>query len=333
MSSPNYHTATLQSVLDKSAIVAVALELDLDRAEVLLETAEKFFANNAATLAGKRFALSFKLDFKGGKELTSYDVISSVQQNTPILHIGADLTLHKATPGDTSLVGTLSRTQNNKRLDLLWQETTLHYIVLGRHIHDSRIAVIDPPTVSQRWSRPFSQFQAIINDHMEGSIQYERRVRYWKDKKARILSAGLDGTEKIFHAELFWWLDAFLTDKLLVFAQATGFGQDSTDITVVTSSGGRHVIEVKWLGINENGTQYKRPQINAGLVQVKEYLRKDQNLLSGYLVVYDGRERKVHDSDSQYSHRHLHSKCSRPFILFLESETPSQIGARTAREQ
>src|SRR5262249_15994725 len=147
----------------------------------------------------------------------------------------------------------------------------------------------------------------------------------------RILLAGPDGTEKIFHTELFWWLNTFLTDRASVYAQPSGLGQDSTDIMIITITGGSHLIEVKWLGENEHTPAYRQPQINAGLIQVKVYLEKDNKILSGDLVIYDGRERSLHDSQSKYSKRNLHSRCNHPYILFLESQTPSQIAAKSSR--
>lgn len=324
--------AALQSVLDNAAVIAAILGVSLEEAENLLRAAETFVRSASSSLLNRRYVLSFRMSKSGKAPITVAEVLAAISTNRPIVQISSSSAFIRSDPGDTSLTGSIARTNKTDILELVWHEGTLHYVIGGRLIHDEKIASASGPTApSQAWYKPFAQFSLMLNDHMEGAVQYEKQLRYWKEKKKRILLVGPDGTEKLFHGSLYWWLDTFLTDKLKVYAQPLGFGQDSTDIMVISSSGGVYLIEIKWLGVNEKNTRYARTQITAGLIQVKQYLTKDKSILEGYLVVYDARKRVQHDSDSDYDKRHLHERCREPFLLFLESETPSQIGAELAK--
>jgi len=108
-------------------------------------------------------------------------------------------------------------------------------------------------------------------------------------------------------------------------------GQDKTDITIVTEVG-NIVIEVKWLGQNENKTRYVQVRIHEGMVQVADYLSRNAKLMQGYLVIYDARVDDVHQKESAYPATCRHAKCAEPVIYFLRSETPSELAVRVAAE-
>jgi hypothetical protein len=108
-------------------------------------------------------------------------------------------------------------------------------------------------------------------------------------------------------------------------------GQDKTDITIVTEVGSI-VIEVKWLGKNENNTSYVQVRINEGMIQVADYLNRNQRLIQGYLVIYDARCEQEHKDKSSYPGASRHQKCEEPVLYFLRSETPSARAGRLAAE-
>lgn len=172
------------------------------------------------------------------------------------------------------------------------------------------------------WHRPFSQLQQLLNEHMIDQVTDERVVKYWKDKKKRILAYGVDGTEKIFHRALFYWLQTYVSDAVDVAAEPRGFGQNAYDIKVVLPYK-KYCLEVKWLGENENGQKYDVTQISVGLGQVLAYLDKDASIFGAYLVFYDGRTKDEHQNKRTYDRTAKHRLCDEPILLFLESETPS----------
>lgn len=108
-------------------------------------------------------------------------------------------------------------------------------------------------------------------------------------------------------------------------------GQDKTDITIVTEVG-NIVIEVKWLGKNQHKTAWAKVRIKEGMLQVSNYLNRNDRLMQGYLVVYDGRPEQEHMNGCSYPKSCRHAKCEEPVIYFLRSETPSEFATRVAAE-
>src|SRR5437667_9475595 len=165
------------------------------------------------------------------------------------------------------------------------------------------------------------EFEAILTDHLDECLN-AGQLKFWFHKADRILLSEPEKTELIFHRSLFSWLKLFVSPKLKIYAEPIGLGQDKTDIIVVTNKGS-YVIEVKWLGFNQSGQEYKQDRIDVGLAQVKIYLEKDHQLVCGYLVCYDGRSREVHETESSWNDSLRHELCKDPQILFLSSEVPS----------
>lgn len=207
----------------------------------------------------------------------------------------------------------------------------LHEIVDGRVIVSRNLA---NPTagvgIRGRWSRPASDFAALLADHYEECLRGQQNLRYWHDQDKRILLVGPDGTEALFHQNLFWWLNKYTSDALDVYAEPGFHGLHKTDIVIVTEEGNR-VIEVKWMGTNGK-TSYGKKVINEGLVQIKKYLEDDNRIVVGHLVIYDARGSEEHESDSDFDRKYLHALCEDPKIQFLESETPSKMAKRTVSD-
>jgi hypothetical protein len=177
--------------------------------------------------------------------------------------------------------------------------------------------------VASRFRRPIAEFDSLLNDNLATSFHNERRLRYWHNRKKRILLAKPDKTEVIFQRELKAWLEEHVIDQIRVIAETRGLGQDPTDITVITAAGDV-VIEIKWLGVNASGTTYKEPRITEGVRQVAIYLDNDGRLTKGYVVCYDARPHEVHLNESKWEASAMHPLCDDPRILFLESETASE---------
>jgi hypothetical protein len=173
------------------------------------------------------------------------------------------------------------------------------------------------------------EFKAIVNDHLEEWLN-GGQVQYWAEKSKRILSSDPEKTELIFHRSLFTWLKLFVSPKLKIYAEPIGLGQDKTDIIIVTGYGA-FVIEVKWLGVNQKGDEYKQGRIDEGLAQVKIYLDNDNYLICGHLVCYDGRSKEAHDKESNWNAALQHPLCKDPELPFLSSDVPSVLAKAIAK--
>jgi hypothetical protein len=181
------------------------------------------------------------------------------------------------------------------------------------------------------WQRSWTELRESFDDHFQHCLENEKALRFWSDRKKRILLAGPDGTEKLFHHHLFWWCNNFIKDALDVYGETQAMGQDKTDITIVTEVG-NIVVEVKWLGRNESNTRYAQIRIQEGMIQVADYLNRNSRLMRGYLVIYDARSAEAHQGESTYPATCRHDKCQEPVIYFLRSETPSELASRLAAE-
>jgi hypothetical protein len=163
---------------------------------------------------------------------------------------------------------------------------------------------------------------------VEQDVSKEKSFKYWFHKPRRVLLAIPEKTEKIFQRALFCWLDRYVSNKVRVIAETRGFGQDPADVLVITVRGD-HLVEIKWLGTNQNGHHYGQERINEGLRQVADYIERDDRIAQAHLVVYDARDGDSHRTQSGFDPACRHAQCSDPKVIFLESEAPSQRAKRT----
>lgn len=248
-----------------------------------------------------------------------------------MFYVDEELRLISASDGEVRMTDCVSLTDKESALGVLVTGTYAWEILRGKVTNECDVTRrrVGTPVLS-KFHRPMSEFEQILSEHMENSVARQQHIRYWKDRSKRILLAGPDGTEGIFHLDLYWWLNNYVADKLKVYAEPKGLGQDKTDIIVVTLDGS-YVIEVKWLGTNENKQKYDQTRINEGLAQVKIYLDNDSEFVCGYLVVYDGRPLTDNQTQSGWNDSLRHALCQAPKILFLDNETPSVAATRIAK--
>jgi hypothetical protein len=319
----------------KELLGSTALQLQVHLG-IPIKAGENFLAFVEAAVReidvrGQYYVLSLDPNASGRKKLNQQEVQRRIQAETPILRVGLDGRLIEAREGKATHAASSSRTRNLAGFEVLVGGTYISYILEGYVVGE--VDLTNPgvdPVSGPRFARRFAELDGLLSDHMNQRLARQQGLEYWSDRKGRILLSGPHGTEWIFHFELFWWLDKFVADALRVYAEPSGLGQDKTDINVVTTVG-NYVIEVKWLGKNDNETAYDQKRINEGLIQVKLYLERDDTILRGYLVVYDGRPHADHISKSTHQPTCKHLRCEDPKILFLESETPSESAPTIAR--
>jgi len=276
------------------------------------------------------FVVRFVPDYSGGEFMVPDLLQRCCNEDTRVLAVGDDGSVVSATTGavDVSMVSEESKVDQclcafvDSVEGVVFANGTL--IVIKRPSRPDNQFPICPP-------RSWVDLDKAFDDHFASRIDLQRGLTYWKNRATRSLAVGPKGTEYIFQHDLVWWFDNFIHDALDVYAEPTGVGQDKTDIAIVTQVG-TIVIEVKWLGTNENGTTYGEIRITEGLVQVDEYLTRNEKFNKGYLVIYDGRTKNDHNNSSNYDVAVKHERCEPPVIFFLQNETPSEKGVRVARE-
>jgi hypothetical protein len=323
----------LQSSILPAHEAAQELGADIETIELFESNVKNFIRIHHKSLKGH--AYQFVLDFsQHGKTSLSLSTVRDLAlQGKTLMYVDASFRLIK-------LNGSLKNTTEFSRI--LYQEKYLGFFIDGTYFWEFLCArlidegdlitghdVLNLSTGVPRW--PMKDFGLLLKDHYAIDVKSESTVDYWKDKLNRILLCGPHGTEWIFQKALYSWLNKFVIDKLRIYAEPCGLGQDKHDITVVTEKG-TYVIEVKWLGKNEKNNSYGQDRINEGLVQLKEYLTNDESLCRGFLVAYDGRLLNDHNSKSSHDEKFRHPNCERPNIIFLESESPSKKAVRIVKE-
>lgn len=320
----------LQNTLDGTAARAAAvLGVEIDRVEQFLDNVAEFVRVNAGPLSNYTYLFLFDGSTSDGSRIDLQTITKNVNVCNSLFHVDEELHLIQVAKGDATITQCSKHTKEKQALGLRLEGTYFWEFLSG--IAEGQDDFGHPGTAEpkmSKWRRPMTEFDQILADHKKARIDKEAFV-YWHDRANRIL---VDKTEEVFHRDLFWWLDNYVIDKLDAYAEPSGFGQGKTDIVVVTLYGS-HVLELKWLGRNQKDTRYDEQDIDPGLVQIATYLENDDDLICGYLVIYDGRSREKHENHCHYKETLRHNRCRSPRIVFLKSEYPSERGRRIARER
>lgn len=326
--SPEQFASLKRILSEPAAKVAALLPLSSDQVESLLEKLETVVRRQAGSFGPERLLACYTPGQSGGQVLTDKVIRGLFAAQTPQVALGDDGGVLSAAPGAVTLPAAAAASEKGPSLCVLCSAGQICVFAAGRVIAEIGSA---PPPIQGRsdWQRSWRELRAAFDDHFRHCIESEQALRYWSDRKRRLLLAGPDGTEKLFHHSLFWWCNKFIKDALDVYGEANSMGQDKTDITIVTEVG-NIVIEVKWLGKNENKTTYAEIRIKEGLLQVADYLGRNKRLMQGYVVIYDGRPDADHKNGCGYPPACRHAKCEEPVIYFLRSETPSELAVRVA---
>jgi hypothetical protein len=318
----------LQSLMGIASQAAHKLKIPIEYVEKFLENVKNFVLTNHRRIGVRPYIFLLSHLESGVSTINLQSVKGNINAGTPIFYVDADLKLYRSRQATIRLTECTDITRQEQLLGIYINDTRLWVCLCGDYIEDINLLDSEPgPAIISSSSRKASDLDKILDDHYESRIKDEKGFRYWKIKADRILLAGPDGTEDIFHRDLFWWLNTYVYDKLKVAAEVSGFGQDKVDIFIVTTNG-TYVIEIKWLGRNENNTTYNEKTIDSALKQVKYYLDNDYDFVCGHIVVYDGRSHEKHLSESGFDDKSRHLLCTKPNIIFLESDTPSKKAKR-----
>lgn len=321
--------ASLRRVLsDPSAKAAALVSLPTELVEGLLIKIEDLIKNHGSSFGNRRLLLRHIPGKSGGRQFDAKLIIELFGAKTEIVAIGDDATFLAAMQGTVTLPSAAAESEGGPCICMVCSAGGVIIFAAGKLV--AEIGTVSAPSPSEsNWKHSWTELRECLDGHFRECIVNEKLLRFWQDRKKRILLAGPDGTEKLFHHNVFWWCKNFIVDALDVYGEAQSMGQDKTDITVVTEVG-NIVIEVKWLGINENNTKFAQVRIDEGLIQVADYLSRNGKLMKGYLVMYDARSEESHTTESSYTANARHVNCEEPVIYFLRSETPSERGVRLA---
>jgi hypothetical protein len=324
--TPDQFTSLKRILTDPVAKVCAVIHLQQQKAEKIIETAIRVSKRSSA-LGKVRLLFLYSAGATGGRVWNDSLITELIRENTCLVSVGDDGSVIGVEQGSTSIMNACTLSEPD-RVTALCSAGQIMICAAGKPI--SELITMDLALEKRlEWERSWTELPQALNDHFIHCVSNEQNLRYWSDRRRRILLAGPDGTEKLFHHSLFWWCYNFIKDAFDVYGEAQSMGQDKTDITIVTESGSI-VVEVKWLGKNENNTTYVQVRIEEGLRQVADYMRRNSRLIKGYLVIYDARDEEVHQSGCSYPESCKHDQCEEPLIFFLRSETPSELAARTA---
>jgi hypothetical protein len=323
----------LQSLISPATIAGAKLGISEGCINAFLTKAADFVRNNHKQLDVKYYCLILDTSAPANPPIDCSTVLANVNKEKGVFYVDEELRLTKCISCVVRNKDCQDITEKESKLGILVSGTYAWLYLNGRLIEEMDVLQQrNGPPVLSRFARPVSELEHLLTDHMQHCIAREQRVKYWHNRAQRTLLSGPDGTEEIFRQSLFGWLSDNVSDKLRVYADPTGVGQDKTDVMIVTING-THMVEVKWLGKNENGTSYGEKRIDEGLVQVSLYLNNDEALIGGYLVIYDGRSHEDHNAKSSWNTSLKHKRCTFPRILFLETEPPSHAAVRTVRKR
>lgn len=323
----------LAAICSQPAVLA-EVQLGIPRAtvDIFLENCRSFVQSNAAHLEHAHYAFELSPTTCKGNPVSFSDVLKASTVGKPVLVVSENLLLSRSAVGSVKVTGACEETKSSSSIRVLVHGTYIYVVLSGQAVAESdALGPSKNPPAGSMFDRPASEIPTVVREHFAALVAKEKGFKYWHDPGKRVLVASPESTERLFQRSLFVWMDSHILDKLRVYAEPRGMGQDATDVTVVTVAG-EHIIEVKWLGKNVNKTEYKQERINEGLRQVAIYLNNDPRAICGYVVIYDARPRDKHENESTYDQAAQHQRCECPMVLFLENETPSQAAKLKSAE-
>lgn len=257
--SPEQFSSLKRVLSDPAAKAAAVVGRPAAQIENVLKKLETVARRRAVALGTERLMVIHAAGKTGGQDWDDSLIAAFVRKDTKVITVGDDGTVMCAVSGQISVVTAAKASEIGPTLTMLCAAGQLCVFAAGKPIAEIGTA---PPPVQGRadWQRSSWELRDALNTHFLHCIENEKGLRYWASKAKRTLLAGPDGTEKLFHHSVFWWLSNFITDALDVYGETQGMGQDKTDITIVTEAGSI-VTEIKWLGKNENGTSYVEVRI------------------------------------------------------------------------
>lgn len=329
---------SLDNILLNNAVKNVSVEIaaNIGQTPLIIEKWLEVFCNKLhdiyIDMGHKVFAFVLKFSCDGSFELNSVNLQTLSTSGIEACSINENHSLSVSDDLDSADRIDITRSGSERGLIIFRLDGEVVEIYI-KGLFKYRINVIHPGSkeeirISAR-SRRCKDYILAIEDHGKKGLIFQMD-KFWADKQRRILMPGK--TEEFFQMELFDWLERNLSDGYPKIETKTNAG-DRTDIDIYCYQTGQHyIIEVKWLGKNESGTEYGHDRIIAGIGQIRTYLERDESLDEACLVCYDGRTEAEHKNNSSFDMGLLPLK-GKHKIIFLESKSASRKGEDYAANQ
>lgn len=292
--SPEIIKAISRVCRDTATKVILELGLEHDLISLCLEKVHDFIRNNQHALGAMEYVL--KLDFLGSTsahDLTVSSLLESLGAGANIIIVDKDLKITGLDTIPSTAASSLSDYSKSNACCLIHVFSGVEMVIYANGLIKSELNALRPlrgPVTHKKTAKHGDDYILSIHEH------YQKRIRYpgifsdhWEDRLNRVLRRTPKKTEKIFHDNLWGWLNENLNCAVVSgnVGKVTG---DETDIEVSIYGEPRfYIIEVKWLGTN-GSTTYSESRLRDGIDQVKQYLERDLDATGACLVAYDGRD-------------------------------------------
>lgn len=269
--------------------------------QLILDDLLKFFASNATRIGN----LPFALRLNQCKAAASHPLAASITNKLidgKLRIFDIDQTLGIFGENETGIM------DGNPSAKFFLQESSakspiLYYLSQGCaciFAGKSLVFEFNPKTggpvgLTQHFMRRSEEYEVMIREHYEEWVKHDQRTKHWHDREKRILKKSTEEatfTEQIFQESLRRWLNDNCADKAQVRVELKSEASDRTDIEIIPLFGGFFVIEIKWMGKNQNDFGYGESRIGDGLRQITEYIKRGASVRKATLVAYDGRGEK-----------------------------------------
>lgn len=338
LKSPEFQNA-VASVLKKPAfsIVAEIESLSAKKVSGWLENCTAFMKNNFNELGSSPYVIELVDENDKTKTLEPLDIINKCKLGFNVFKIDHMMRLVGFDNIQALSGSKLSQYSRANRCALLHIINGVDFIIYAngltiREMNTNRPTMRDP--IIKPTSRSGYDYELSLQEHYKNRVRYSQACNHWHDKKKRIL-IGDRKTEDIFQENLLNWYIENLYDSHVI-GKVNKLSKDETDIEIKPIQGGNYLLEIKWLGKNASGTEYPASRIKEGIIQVKNYLKRDTDVLEATIIVYDGRPLDSfnsikHDKEepeqwkiiTQFKRTKLPLR-GKAYVFFLESEAASK---------
>lgn len=272
---------------------AVAIMMDfpdqsLEMIDALLKAIMHFIKDSFANLGAKEYIVVF--DFNSavkGVKLDEKIIASETRSGNNLFILNKDLEVLSVEKFDNISIVSIAKYSKTNQCALLLVHNGVDISVYSKGIPIEQRNLNHPaaqPVINKKFNRPAEDYKVSLIDFYKEKVR-TNLTNHWHDPKKRILRGGQ--TEEIFQYALVQWLMDNLSAKKINF-KVKKISTDETDIEIVKHGGDTFLLELKWMGKNENST-YSLTKLTAAFDQVENYLESDLEVLEATLVVYDGR--------------------------------------------
>lgn len=340
MSNRLYDPLTLQAIGEVCREVGIKIVanqkfLDYILVESALQGLWNFLKSSSNELGSLHFAIRFNFDVgKGLEPLSVKRILDSLKKGENVFEVAHNLELVSTTNSLLDFAA-LSNYSKDENCLLIYRMNESEAMVFSAGIIVKQINIFSPkaaPSTIKKFSKNYRDYKISIIDFHTNRTLHNQHSNHWANKAKRVLEGGL--TEKIFHENLWNWLDEHL-EGAFVISNPKKVTQDETDLEIKAIGGDYYLIEVKWLGKNKSGTTYGEPKIVEAIGQVKNYLDVERDILEATLVIFDGRpleqyDKMVHIDEAPRCWKEIDTCLSeklpekgKALVLFLENQNAS----------